>query len=517
MMGTAALWGFLAGCRPAPVSLGPFPAPAPGHPGGLRYYLAKDLAVVEAEVTEFVETRIASDDGGILTERTETGRTASGIKISLQTTADPKFVYILNPIPRGLKDQALAVRVGDNGLLTSVDLESKNRSGEILLQIARIAGQAAVAAAGFRGPDGFDIARIAGLLPGPDSANPASNERTRRARRLEALSLEALYFLQESSAGREAWAEVDRLEDELVKRRETLRDQTDSAAEAGEAAGFTLAEKRAEFFEGSIEYLESRAVQARSNFESALGAFTTGKGLGREIRKQPIRRYLEIADLPPSAVLEGADGEDRIVKALEKDFPRALSLYREAGIVVTFDPAVSFAPRAEAALEKEDRARRKKDEIRVFYREPVPGFLRVFAWAEAVRRDEKCFTPAFGPIEEKWIFAVHPGWPVRSIACGRRAFASQNLELAINGQGRVVGLSRSATSSWAAVSTGLADSLTAVRGEIAATLKELDAIVQAWRGLSREKLEAQIDLLKLQMEKIKQSLESEVDRSPRLP
>ena len=37
VMGIAAIWGLMTGCKPAPVGLGPFQALAPEHPGGLRY------------------------------------------------------------------------------------------------------------------------------------------------------------------------------------------------------------------------------------------------------------------------------------------------------------------------------------------------------------------------------------------------------------------------------------------------------------------------------------------------
>ncbi|MHB8055080.1 MAG: hypothetical protein ACYDH3_07535 [Candidatus Aminicenantales bacterium] len=480
----------------------------------MRYYLGKDLVIVEADVTEFVETRVDSPDGKILKERTDTGFTATDITVSLKTTADPEYVYILDPAPRGLKDQSLAVRVGDNGLLTSVDLESKDRSGETLIQIARVVGQLAGAAAGFRGPDGFDLSRIIRALPQQDSGNPSTAERKRRERRLESQSIEALYFLQESETARELWAEIDRLEDDLTNRRSALRGQTDTAAGSLEAARFSLAEKRAEFFEGSIAFLENQAEKAKSAFAAALREFIAAKGFGRETRRRPIRRHLEIGDLPPSAVLAGAAGEDQIVEALEKKFPRALSLYREAGIVVTFDPAIVIPRRQGLSPAKAENARERKNEIRIFYREPIPGFLRVHAWADAVRRDQKRFASAFGPVDEKWVFVVHPDLPVRSIGCDRKAFSSQNLQLAINGQGRVVGISRSAASSLAAAASGTASALAAVRGEIAETLEQLEAIAKAGRGLSLEKLEAQIELLKLQLEKLKKDADGKEKPKP---
>jgi hypothetical protein len=508
VMGIGAIWGLMTGCKPAPVGLGPFSAPAPEHPGGLRYYLAKDFVVVEADVTEFVETRVVPEGGKTLREETETGISSTNASISLKTTADPTRVYILDVAPRGASDQSMAVRVGDNGLLSSVDMESKDRAAEILVQVARVVGEFAGAAAGFRGSSGVDSGGIVRALtaPGPEKASTADTGRRKRC--LEALSLEALYFLQESAAARELWGEVDRFEDELSDRRGALRGHTDEAAEALEPARYSLAEKRAEFLEGSIRFLEKQAEQARTAFEAAARKFAADEGFGQKTRERKVRRHLEITDLPPSAVLAGAADEDQIVAALEKKFPRALDLYRETGIAVAFDPAlnVSNGPAQPGA----GPAPAKRKEVRVYYREPIPGFLRIYSWTDMVDRDSKQFHRMFTRLDEKWIFVIHPGTPVLNVGYDRKAFSSRNMQLVINGQGRVVGISKSATSASAASAAGAAAALAAIRDEISETLGEVQDIVETLRKLFLGDLETQVELLKLQLDKLKK--ESEIEK-----
>ncbi len=515
VMGIAAAWGLMTGCKPAPVGLGPFQAPASEHPGGLRYYLARDFVVVEANVTEFVETRVVSDGGKPLREETETGISSTNASVSLKTSADPANVYFLDVVPRGASDQSMAIRVGDNGLLSSVDFVSKDRSAEILVQVARVVGEVAGAAAGFRGSPGLDPGGVVRALAPPDPEKPSTEDSERRKRRLESLSLEALYFLQESASAGELWGEVDRLEDELSDRRRALRGPTDEAVEASEPARYSLAEKRAEFLEGSIRFLEKQAEQARTVFAAAAKKFAAAEGFGRTTRERTVRRHLEVTELPPSAVLAGVSDEGQVVAALEKKFPRALDLYRETGIVVVFDPALVLpdGPVQPAV----GPAPAKKKEVRVYYREPIPGFLRIYAWLDAADREAKRFRRVFARLDEKLIFVLHPGTPVLNVGYDRKAFSSRNMQLVINGQGRVVGLSKSAASASAASAAGAASALAAVRDVVAETLGDAQDIVEALRKLSLGDLETQVELLKLQLEKLKKESEIEKYRNRTAP
>ncbi|MCX6565795.1 MAG: hypothetical protein NTW38_05140 [Candidatus Aminicenantes bacterium] len=515
VMGIAAIWGLMTGCKPAPVGLGPFPTPAPEHPGGLRYYLAKDFVLVEADVTEFVETRVASDGGKPLKEETETGISSTNASVFLKTTADPAHVFILDITLRGASDQSMAVRVGDNGLLSSVDVESKDRAAEILVQVARVIGEVAGAAAGFRGSSSFDPGGIIRTLAAPGPEKMSTADAGRRKRRLESLSLEALYFLQESAAARELWGEVDRFEDELSERRGALRGHTDEAAAASEPARYSLAEKRAEFLEGSIRFLEKQAEQARTAFEAAVRKFAAVEGFGRTTRERKVRRHLEITDLPPSAVLTGASDEGQIVAALEKKFPRVLDLYQETGIIVVFDPALAVPDGPVQPAAGPGPARKK--EVRVYYREPIPGFLRVYSWTDAADRETKQFHRIFARLDEKLVFLIHPGTPVRNVGYDRKAFSSRNIQLVINGQGRVVGISKSAASASAASAAGAASALAAIRDEISETLGEVQNIVETLRKLSLGNLETQVELLKLQLDKLKNESEIEKYRDRTVP
>ena len=100
------------------VSAGRAPSTVPESLGGLRYYLARDFVVVEADITEFVETRIEAGADGWLKPVTESGIFAVKASVGLETSADPSRPYMLDAALGGAADQSLAVRVGNNGLLT---------------------------------------------------------------------------------------------------------------------------------------------------------------------------------------------------------------------------------------------------------------------------------------------------------------------------------------------------------------------------------------------------------------
>ncbi|MBN1939527.1 MAG: hypothetical protein JW843_08070 [Candidatus Aminicenantes bacterium] len=483
VMGLIALFGGMTGCRPASVGLGPFPAAAPAHPAGLRYSLGRDLVVIEAVVSEYVETRIAPLDGKRLKAETSTGVVPVKIGISLKTTADPNFVYTLDLSARDLSDGSMEIRVGDNGLLTSIEAESRSRAGEVLIQVARLAGEVAGAAAGWRGP-------------GTKDERPGASGR--RERRLESLSREALYFLQESAAARELWREVDRVEEDLAACRTGLRDYTDSAAAAADSSRFSLAEKRAAFVEKSIQFLEKQAEKARTAFSAALRNYLAAEGIGRATRDRTVIRHLDLLDLPPSTAVFGAVSDEAVAAALERDFPRALALYRETGCVVAFDPDVPLQETPDPVQKTEPR----RNEVRFYFREALPGFLRLFTWQDRADSEKKDFDRVFRLAEEKPATVLHPGLPVRYVGFHRKAFSSRTLRLAVNGQGRVVGLSSSASSSLNAAAAGAVSALDALRETVSETWKEVRRLVEALGRLSLDDLEARLSRLKIQAERI---------------
>ncbi len=492
-MGIAAIWGVMTGCKPASVGLGPFPAAAPAHPGGLRYSLGRDFVAVEAVVSEYVETRVVSSANKRFKTETRTGRLLKSADVSLQTLADPSFVYSLDFGSRGGGDASLEIRVGDNGLLASVETESRSRAGEILLQVVRAAGDVAGALAGFRSPADF----------GAESAAPASDEAGaeqapvgssgRRERRQEALSPEALFFLQESALAREIRRDLDRLEEELAERRSGLRGYTDAAAGAADAARFSLAEKRADFLEDSIPFLEKQVEKAGTAFTSSLRTFLASHRIGRESRDRTIRRHLDLRDLPTSSGLWEAASDEAITAFLAENFPRSLSLYRETGLVIAFDPSMAMAKDPSPAVETQP----KKNEIRIYYRETLPGFLRIFAWEEGADPEKMEFGRSFRLADEKPVAVLHPGLPVRYVKFDRKAFSSRSLRLAVNGQGRVVGLAESSTSTAAAAASGTASALAALRAAFAEAWGDTRSLVEALGKLTSADPAVRLALLRL--------------------
>ena len=465
IMGMGMILGALVGCKPASVALGPFPATAPGHPGGLRYSLGRDMVVVEATIAEFIETRIVSGEDDRLIEETEAGVVPVGVQVSLKTTPDASSVYILDPGAGGWGDLSLDLRVGDNGLLASVEAEARSRAGETLIHIARIAGEVAGAAASFRGEAAPE--RTSGHAP---TAAP-----TKRQRRLESLSPDALYFLQESASARDLGRIIDGLEDELSDLEDAYRGRAEAATTAAETARFSLAGKQADFIKDAIPFLQKRLTQAKEEFASALKIFAARNRLGRESRERAVRCHLDIPELPPSSVCHGEGGEEALIAALENNFPRALELYRETGLVIAFDPVPDLS---RLPPPNRDDAPSPKAEIRVYYREPVPGFLRVFARRERLDRDKKEFDRMLLKVDEKPVLVLHPALPVRFVRLDRKAFSSRNLRVNVNGQGRVVGVSRATVSALAEAASGASSALAVILDQIAETLVRLEELIK---------------------------------------
>ncbi len=186
---------------------------------------------------------------------------------------------------------------------------------------------------------------------------------------------------------------------------------------------------------------------------------------------------------------------------MENAFPLALALYRETGLVVAFDPAIAFPeqPAPEASPEP------KKNEVRIYFREALPGFLRIFGWEEGVDPETKDFGRMFRRVDEKPVSVLHPDLPVRYVGLDRKAFSSRSLRLAVNGQGRVVGLSASSTPSSAEAAAGAASALAAFRQVVAETWGDVRALIEALGKISWGEIEARLALFKLEGEKLKRN------------
>jgi len=83
------------------------------------------------------------------------------------------------------------------------------------------------------------------------------------------------------------------------------------------------------------------------------------------------------------------------------------------------------------------------------------------------------------------------------------------MQLTVNAQGRVVGLSKSAASIPVAAAAGTAAAFEEIRESAAASLKEIRDIMDALRKLSLGELETQAALLKLRLDKLKKEAEIE--------
>jgi hypothetical protein len=510
IMGVMATLMSIVGCKPGLISSGPFPALEPGHPGGLRYFLGKDQVIVEADVTEFVENKLIEVNKR-LEEEFSAGIFAVKAAVSLKTVADPENVYLLDIVPRGLKDHSLTVQIGENGLLTSVNVESKDRTGEALLQIGKAVGAIAGTVIGLRavpadfGKEIVDMMLLSETTPGVKAIR-ADKDKTRMGERIESLPPEAFFYLQESKGGRALWAEVDRLEQDVIARKAAFQESLDNAARETHANGISLAENQIKFREDALHFLETRLKAAQDAFEAALDRFVKSRKLGRTTKDRKVIRLFEIKDLPPAGVLMKLQSPDGGIKVAEipdalKDYQGMLDLFKEAKIILTFDPALDI-PADRAGSKGETSAENQGRSARIYYREPIPGLLRIFSPTTSPNQNRKDFIEVFSKTEERPVAVLHPGTPVRSVGYESKAFSSQNIRLTIDAHGRIIGLTKAASSSAAGAATGVAGALAGLRDATAETLEKIKAIDQTRREMAAAALQSRIDELDKQAQLI---------------
>jgi hypothetical protein len=497
-IGAAILGAF--GCRTAMISYKPIVSTSNAiQPNGIRYNVGKDILIVEVDITEYAEKIVAINDDNELGLLPRVGISAQKTNVTLRTVPDAREVYILDVIPRGFKNQTLTVQVGENGLLSSVNCLSEDRTAEAITNIAKASATVVGSLIGFRGGSLETVLRSASFF----TLTKGVSERAKR--RLGTLPLETLYFIDKSDEAKSLWTEMGRIEDDIAKHQENIRNKIVSAANEPSVGGLGIADKQIGFLKQGLNDLLSRWTSLKDSFQSSLDRFVSQEGIGRKTQSRNVVRVLELTDVPKLFNEADLRSEATIRNKLnEGKFEKALELFENAGILVFFDLGVEITQPDSPIQNRGPLAKEK--ELKIRYRQAWPGILRVYAQTQVVGKKERQFVLSMTKIDEKAILVLHPNAPIRSVGFSPAAFSSQNLQLTVNPQGRVTGITKSATSPLASASAGIAQSLAAFRDETATTIKRINEIEKDRREIALGALQAQVD----ELEKRKKIIDSQI-------
>lgn len=416
------------------------------RPGAIRYYLAKDVIEVQAEVTLRRETTVIARKDGAGRYRFELwvrmGLLWSRATLTPRTVADTAAFFQVELAPRLTSADALRVEIGEDGRLRAVNAESASQLGEALSQGIEVAAAAATGVAGMlAGAPPELTSQVQGLFEGEAAEAPGLEAS------LRASSVETLYLLAEDPEARAIWARRLRAEAAHRRREVGLQELEDrlSAPDQEAVGGERLSQ---------VDAMVKRAVAEREAMSAALAArraeLWKARRLGAEERTERLKMVLELADIPPPGALsEGLRPSEVRQRLLHH--PRMARLYEEARVAFTLEmPALPEGdPNAVAAPPRPGHG--TSEEGRLYYRQSYPGVMRVYAGVVRPPREAVGQRPPaawmdeeqIGLVEEQVMDLVPAHGPRLYVTFTARDFSERKLSLSFDEKGRLRTFERS--------------------------------------------------------------------------
>lgn len=473
-----------AGCAHAPVrGSGGYDVSSAGKAerSAIRYFLAKDVIVVEAEVTRRRETTVVAqkDGAGRFTFEPRTRIHLSGARATLtpRTVADASAFFQVELSHGGASADALTVEVGEDGLLRAVNAESRSQAGALLEQGIRVAAAAASVAGGLSGAPAELVSQVQSLFSAEEARAPGLSAS------LAGAPLLTLYLLQEDPAARALWTR--RLDVEAQRgRRAADRERLEDEIAGGKRAEVQDLEARL----GLVDAADKRASAAQQALTAALeerrDELMRTRHLGSEEIRDRVTMVLDLADAPPKEALESGLAPTEVRRRLA-GYPRMARLYEETRVAFTLEmpPIAADDPNAVPPADGRDPGR---GEGRFYFRQSYPGVMRVFAGAmrppraalEATRPGsgsaaESADEEQIRVVEERIVDLVPPSAPRLFVTFSSRDFTERKLSLQLDDKGRVRRIERSGGAAWAGAAGTLGPALDAALTDRVSTLRKL--------------------------------------------
>lgn len=516
-------------------------APVGPEPGGLRYYVGKDVLIL----TGIRRDRHRTLALGSRTLEQESSETSSGT-VALRTVPDTDHVFRLEIQPGGTSDDTLEVKLRGGGILESVNVSSQSKAREVLKNIATFAGTLVGTALGSPAAGAAGTASLpeafADTSPGYGDLANTLNARLKNemgltadelamAQRLVNERLARLTTDERFVVGQVAAAQALLLG---ALARETLlaarqRDRADlerllasRAADAWKTEDVANATTRLSAIHTAIKTLAVERDGAQAGFAAELARCLSLEGAGVETQETAFERVVEIPDIPSTALLcrTSALRERHAVSELHAvlaDHPAMRAIFTETGVLLTLTcppegvvtglPALGVPPCGPTPPGTPECTGR------VYYRQSYPAVLSI--WVR--ERVSHTVGPPDGAgggqqLGTRWtashddvrlasqrvVEILDPRARVEHLAFEPIAFARHGLGLTFDDKSRILGVRRETTSSAEGLTGALTESISSMRDEIATTLARLVEIEESRRAMALSALETRVKILERQ-------------------
>lgn len=460
---------------------------------GIRYYVAKDLLLLEVRHVKMTKKQWTQDSAGVAcVARTTDSSDTPLVATSIQTVADRQHAFRLAMKPSGGTRQSMTVSVSESGLLTGINHAAEDKrfeiAGNALRVVAGIAGTALGLGQLFTWnppevPTGIEKADTSDKLTKP---RVASNE---------------VCFLQNAPAAQKLKGQLDSL-DKLA---------TELAAERlqiirrgpGSRTTADLALLRAK--DGDLaRVLDQLAYQystTRAALTAGADAFARAAGVGTKVDTTPPRKYAFDVGLLPDKPVQPQSGD-----------PQALVFAVDNLVIAADDPPASARTVAFDASDTTHTSLSCSNPspvtcARIQYRMPRLHQVTIFSVERrtapvATNGMKASEVPGFKAVESTMMLLASSADPILNIGFDAKKLGSGSVKLAFGKYGNVTSIEQvteaTAANGSAALVKALADSRTDFLDGIktvAESQKGLIGIEEAGRAARVKELQDQKSVL----------------------
>jgi hypothetical protein len=523
---------------------------------GVRYYLGKDVVLVDATVTYKTEGSIEGGGDRLSIEK-GFGFVNSEATIATRTIPDSRRYFLLDMAPSGSQDRTLAINVSEDGLLTGINAETKDRTGEAITSIGKFVGGIVGAATGLN-IFSFDKRlatdhhlRVFRTTVVGRRLKEGTPQHDRALARFRQLPLPAIAYIDLTLAGLSLWDEQAVLELALVEAQGQRYALLDQVRLDKTAAAVKLRQAQANTLETVEADLRQRLARAQEAFQAALTSYLANNSIPAVTSKRRVLMQFDLTEIPPSCALPSDVrwNEDTLrtrLRSLPSGYSKMDSLLTQAKIVLTIatvpnlDKALCTAESAAQAVVSDDAGRRaasasapgadsnhagkadsghanpgtsdtktappalddgwpgptptsRDDAARVWFRQAQPVTLRVLTLSPLPPQAKP--QQALVTTEQRQVLLLHPSMPASSVRFDKRAFADGKLKLAFDSHGRVTTLERSSTSALAGATGAAVSALTAIRDEAVTSIQKVQTFDEVRQKIGQNRLQATVDSL----------------------
>jgi hypothetical protein len=429
---------------------------------GLRYYVARDLILVEVDAKYKRAVQWASTvTGDCAADRTPFSIWHdSQWSLTPVTTADPAAAYRLGIAPASTTQQSLNVAVSDIGLLTSLNYAAHDQTGDIIGNVVKGAAGVAGLVVGLPGPLG-ESKMVLGVPSRPNDAycfkkiggaDTLDTAIVRTRRDLLRVRSERLQLLNSAGASPtlEKLRRISALDSILLRRENLIADNIN-----------TLTTTRA----------------------TSLSQFLSEHGVGSKDTVIHLQ-YLVDATLFPQSVPDGLTfhGAQSLVPV--GSFARQLLDSARILLVLRNDSVANSS--ITAAPPQKSMGCVGKSCARIFFRAPRQRIVELYT---PIAADSMA---AMALRQRLAMALVKANDPVQSVSFDGQRFADAGFKLAFGKYGNVTSLEQSSGSSLAGLTASVTSAISSARTEFQASLKSAQDIQTTAQAIKESRLASQI-------------------------